>query len=297
MSQPTSTHRWSSTGPAELGVDIEAGRIEIRCGEQEEVTVEVRHDPRAGDWLDGISELISVLGATGGGPDVRDMTIRATDIRWSEPGRRLQVRGPETLPLRLIPLLVTISAPIGSRATLRTGSGPVTVTGSLGGLTVRTGSGDVQADRVDGDLAVTTGSGSLRIGAVTGRTDAKTGSGGVSMGTVEGAAQVRAGSGDVSFGTVREDLQVRTGSGELTIADAERGELTLGTGSGDLRVGVHAGVSAELDLKSASGRAHSELEVSRTAPATASALMIRGRTGSGDVLVTRAVTQPASGDT
>jgi len=56
-----------------------------------------------------------------------------------------------------------------------------------------------------------------------------------------------------------------------------------------LRVGVHPGVAAELDLSSASGRARSELPVSERAPEGVDTVVrVRGRTGSGDVLVTRA---------
>jgi hypothetical protein len=53
---------------------------------------------------------------------------------------------------------------------------------------------------------------------------------------------------------------------------------------------VHAGVAAELDLQSGSGRARSELDVSDTAPTSGAAVLrIHGRTGNGDVLVTRAL--------
>jgi hypothetical protein len=52
---------------------------------------------------------------------------------------------------------------------------------------------------------------------------------------------------------------------------------------------VHSGVAAELDVFSGSGRARSELDVTTEPPAGGAAtLTIRGRTGSGDVLVTRA---------
>jgi len=55
---------------------------------------------------------------------------------------------------------------------------------------------------------------------------------------------------------------------------------------------VHPGVRAELDLTSGSGRARSDLRVESAPPDDAVALHVRGRTGSGDVLVTRA-TVPA----
>jgi len=68
------------------------------------------------------------------------------------------------------------------------------------------------------------------------------------------------------------------------------GSIKVTTGSGDVRIAVHAGAAAELDVRSGSGRARSELTVSDTAPSGATtALHIHGRTGSGNVLVTRAL--------
>ncbi len=84
------------------------------------------------------------------------------------------------------------------------------------------------------------------------------------------------------------DLELRTGSGDVAVADARSGSLQITTGSGGLRIGVHPGVTAELDLVLGAGRARSELEVSTVAPERPSAVQVRGRTGSGDVLVARA---------
>ena len=85
---------------------------------------------------------------------------------------------------------------------------------------------------------------------------------------------------------------MRTGTGAVSVADALAGRLDLTTGSGGLTIGVHAGVLAELDLSSGSGRARSDLDLRQTAPDREAVLWLRGRTASGDVLVTRA-TAPA----
>ena len=80
------------------------------------------------------------------------------------------------------------------------------------------------------------------------------------------STDVKAGSGDVTIGEVSADVGVRTGTGAVSVADARAGRMDLTTGSGGLTIGVHAGVLAELDLSSGSGRARSELDVQRTAP-------------------------------
>jgi DUF4097 and DUF4098 domain-containing protein YvlB len=99
---------------------------------------------------------------------------------------------------------------------------------------------------------------------------------------------VQTGSGDVRLGSVARDLSARTGSGDLTVVDASAGGLELTTGSGQLRVGIHTGVLAELDVSSGSGRAHSDLPVGGPPSEGGVTLRVRARTGSGDALVTAA---------
>jgi hypothetical protein len=72
------------------------------------------------------------------------------------------------------------------------------------------------------------------------------------------------------------------------VVDASAGGLELTTGSGQLRVGIHSGVLAELDVSSGSGRAHSDLPVGGSPSQGEAALRVRARTGSGDALVTAA---------
>jgi hypothetical protein len=309
---------WPCDRPAELEVTIDVGRIRVELVPGEEVRVEVRHDPGAGGAIgQGIGGLMNWLGSAGArgglegafaagfgdrfhggafGLDPERLAadaVRAAEISWSEGGRRLVVRSSEELPLRVVPLAVTVTAPAGSRLAARTGSGDVSVSGPAGWAAVRTGSGRVDMGAVDGDADVTTGSGDIDLGPVAGRGRIRTGSGGVRLAAVRGTTEVRASSGDVTVTEVAADLGVRTGSGEVLVHDARSGRIDLTTGSGDLRVAVHPGVAAELDLSSGSGRARSELDVAAVAPEQATALVIKGRTGSGDVVVTRAATVPA----
>ena len=311
-------------GPADLDLAVDVGRVVVHldgapavdeAGGTEnggnapgelEVRVEVRHDPTAaGGWAQRLGEVASWLGSVAAAPDTEDGdgpasagadAVRAADIAWSAPGAggeaTLTVRSTTELPLRMVPLVVTVWAPPGSRVTARTGAGDVVVRGRAGRATVRTGAGTATAADVDGDADVTTGSGDVVLGAVGGRARIRTGSGTVRVGAVAGATDIKAGSGDVRIGEVHADVGVRTGTGAVSVADASAGRLDLTTGSGGLTIGVHAGVLAELDLSSGSGRARSELDVRQTAPGRDPVLWLRGRTASGDVLVTRA-TAPA----
>jgi hypothetical protein len=322
--EPTvSAESWPCDRPAHLNVTLDVGRIEISLvDDATTVDVELRADPDRGSWSRGLSGLLNRLGEAsspggsirvggheisfggrefpfgGWGFDLSDLAdidleaeaVRATEITWTEQTRQLLVHSPARVPARIVPLILSIRAPAGSQLVLRTGAGRITVTGRSGHADVRTGSGDVELDVVDGDLHLGTGTGEATARSVSGRTLTKTGSGNLTLEALDGPAVLKAGSGDIRLGAVRADVQAKTSSGDLTVADAERGRLNLDTGSGDLKVAVHAGVTAELDLKSGSGRARSELEVSNSAPSGEPApVSIQGRTGNGDVLVTRAL--------
>ncbi|MFC5993175.1 DUF4097 domain-containing protein [Pseudonocardia hispaniensis] len=288
---------WPATGPAELELSIDVGRIGVHLQDIDEVRVEVRHEPSAGSpWTQGLSGLFNWIGSAAGAPeglftdhtDMVNEAVRATEISWSETGRRLVVRSPQQLPLRMVPLAVTVSAPARSRLAIRTGAGDVQVTGLAGWTAVRTGSGNARVETIDGDADVTAGSGEVDLGPVHGRARVRTGSGNITVAALAGKSEIKAGSGDVRLGEVTSDIGVRTGSGEVTVADAVSGQFDLTTGSGGLRIGVRSGVTAELDLSSGSGRVRSDLEVGHVAPQEPAAVQIRGRTGTGNILLTRA---------
>ena len=90
--------------------------------------VEVRHDPTAaGGWAQRLGEVASWLGSVAAAPDTDDGdgpasagadAVRAADIAWSAPGAggeapTLTVRSTTELPLRMVPLVVTVWAPAG----------------------------------------------------------------------------------------------------------------------------------------------------------------------------------------
>ncbi|RTL64880.1 MAG: hypothetical protein EKK42_23635 [Pseudonocardiaceae bacterium] len=304
--------RWQASGPAELELTVDIGSVRVELSDTTEVWVEVRHEPQGGNtWTNGIAGLVNWIGTAtsrggfdrmqggfpagmpsfdGGTEELAAQAVAATEIRWSETSRRLVVRSPQEMPLRMIPLAVTVRAPVASRHAVRTGAGDVSVTGRAGWGAVRTGSGEVRLEETGGDVDVTTGSGDVDLGPVSGRAKVRTGSGRIAVASLGGPSQVKSGSGDVELGEVTGDLGVRTGSGEVRVSDAVSGSLDLTTGSGGIRIGVHSGVAAELDLSSGTGRARSELEVGGVAPQQAPALRIHGRAGTGDVVVTRAAT-------
>ncbi|MEO6879422.1 MAG: DUF4097 family beta strand repeat-containing protein [Mycobacteriaceae bacterium] len=255
--RPERTESFDTTQPAELDLTVGSGTVRIELvDDATSVRVVVRAGP--GPWWAGrLGEVLTAVGnlqapAPGGGAPGTD-AVTATEISFS-PGRsRLVLRTPRSGGGRTWPLDVVVTAPTRSRVLVRTGSASTEVIG------------------------------------VAAAVDASTGAGDVTLGDVADEIQVRTGSGDVRTGHLHRGGRLRSGSGDLVV-DATSGSLDLVTGSGALRIGISAGVLAELDVSSGSGRATSTLP-SATAPSgAADSIRVRGRTGSGDVVVQAATT-------
>lgn len=287
----TRQESFDSAEPIEMELSVTAGRITVRLGDEPGVHVEVRHDPTAGSpWMSSISGLFNWMSGQFGGEDepvdVAAEAVSATRVDFT--GRRLVVSAPKPLPLRPVPLAITVRAPNGSQVTTRAGSAEVTITGSAGTLDLTTGTGTLSAERSEGRASVKTGSGTVRLGPMLGGLRARSGTGEVEVSSVGGSSVLMTGSGDIWLGAVQGDVSARSGSGDVTVADAASGKIQLGTGSGALRIAIRSGVAAQIDLSSGSGQVHSDLDVRDEAPEGPVELTITGRTGSGEVAVSTA---------
>ena len=282
---------FEATGPIEIDVAVGAGRIEVRLSERPGVRVAVRYDADASDqWIPGLSGLLNWVSDQFGTPAQGSPDDAVRETRIDLTGARLAVRTPKPLPMRGVPLAIVIEAPNGSHVETKSGSASLVTTGSAGRLNVASGTGDVSVDRADGVASVNSGSGAVRLGPMMGGVRVKSGSGDIEVSSVGGRSMLFTGSGDVWLGAVQSDVMVRTGTGDITVADAACGAIELATGSGELRVAVRSGTAAKVDLVSHAGQARSELDVSSTPPAgNEPKLAIRGRTGSGDAVITTAV--------
>lgn len=279
---------FDASGPLEIDVLLGAGRVAIALSEEPGASVEVRYDPTATNvWFQGLAGVLNWFGGQFG-DDLESAKVAAVeDTRIELVDGRLIVQAPRRN--HMVPLAVTLRAPAGSHLEVTAGSADMTVTGPAGRVKLQIGSGNVALDRADGPAEINSGSGALRLGPMLGGLRARSGTGEIEVSSVGGATTLITGSGDVWLGAVQADVRVRTGSGDLTVADAACGLVELVTGSGEIRVGVRSGTAAMVDLRSGSGQARSELKVSDRPPAEAPKLKLRGRTGSGNAIVTSAV--------
>lgn len=199
---------------------------------------------------------------------------------------------------------VLVTLPTYSEIAVRTGSADVTVTGTVSAAQLKSGSGDLELDAVEGPLSLETGSGDVRVEHAGGALKAKsgsgdvlvvdaaetlmvsTGSGDVQLRTTHGPAVVKTGSGDLKVGDAGTDLSFSTGSGDLVVKAARRGRVTAKCASGDVHIGVQAGIPVWTEISTVSGEIRSSLQGAGEPVDGADHLELRARTVSGDVVLT-----------
>jgi len=202
-------------------------------------------------------------------------------------GDRLTVEMPDRMvgfSIRRRRVDITITVPTGSSLSTRCASADVTAAGTFATAIVHTASGDVSLEKVEGDAEVHCSSGDITIGSVR-ATKVHSASGRVRIDHAAGDVEIHAASGRIRVGVADASVNAKTASGDITVEDARSGVVSLNAASGDLHVGVRAGVTAHLDVSSVSGRIRSDLPIEDAAPESGSPLDVRARTMSGNIVI------------
>lgn len=174
---------------------------------------------------------------------------------------------------------------VGKIATtaIRSGSGDVRIEHLTGAAQLETGSGDITVDHAEEPLRIKSGSGEVRIALSAAEVSISTGSGAVEIGDCHASTSVKTGSGDLRVGHAHADVGLKSGSGDLVITRASAGRIQLKGASGDLRVGIPAGVPVWTDITTVSGRVHSTLEGAGRPEPGADHVEVCATTVSGDI--------------
>ena len=198
---------------------------------------------------------------------------------------------------------VTVTLPHDSDVQTRTGSAGITIEGPVGTCRLKSGSGDVQLDTVNGpamihtgsgditvgeahaELRVKSGSGDVRIGRSESSTVVSTGSGDVRIETSHGPTVVKTGSGNVGVEDSHGDLSLATGSGDMVVAAAHRGRFVANGASGDVHVGVPAGIPVWTDIFTMTGDIRSDLVGAGEPAEGADHIEVRAKTATGDIVL------------
>ena len=264
-------YRFETHSPVNLVVEISKGNVHVRCTDTTESTVLVE------------------------GKHAEDVVVdqRGDSITVTEPGRG-RIFGDNTLRVEVVvpetsnPAVRTGSADIqlegrAGHAQLRSGSGDCSADTVEGHLLVETGSGEIRVDDVRGNLKVKSGSGDVEIGEAGGTSSISTGSGDVTVENAHGTTVVKTGSGDLSVGAAHGDTSFSTGSGDVSVDQVHRGRVTVKGASGDVSVGVTAGIPVWTDVTTVSGTIRSNLQGAGQPQEGQDHIEVRAKTVSGDI--------------
>ena len=100
-----------------------------------------------------------------------------------------------------------------------------------------------------------------------------------------GQTVVKTGSGDLEVGESTLDVSLTTGSGDLVVDRAHRGRVSVKGASGDVRVGIPAGVPVWTDITTVTGAIRSGLTGAGEPEQGADHVEVRARTVSGDIVL------------
>ena len=271
-------HRFETHHPVHLHTEIGKGSVSVVATETTETRVEITGRDADQVIVRQDGDAISVIG----------------------PKQRGAIFGGDSR------LDVAVTLPAGSDLSIRTGSADISVAGPVAGGQLKSGSGDVQVEETSapmlletgsGDIRVDTGAAELRVKSGSGNvvladlastTSVSTGSGDVKIGTSHGATVVKTGSGDLEVGDATLDVSLTTGSGDLVVGTAHRGRLTAKGASGDIQIGIRAGVPVWTDISTVSGAIRSNLTGAGEPKDGVDHVEVRAKTVSGDVVLTEA---------
>ncbi|HUV58350.1 MAG TPA: DUF4097 family beta strand repeat-containing protein [Acidimicrobiales bacterium] len=152
----------------------------------------------------------------------------------------------------------------------------------------RTASGDLRADVALDDLDIANASGDVSVSSVAGSLRCRSASGDVEAGNVGGGVECKTASGDVRLERVGGDVNIQGVSGDVSLTIDQPVAARINTVSGDVRVGVAAGLFIDVDANTVSGDLASEIPLDGDRGGSAEkALELKVRTVSGDVKIHR----------
>jgi len=269
--------------PISVVLDVAGGTARITAGERADTVVDV-HPAGPGDTAGAEAHVDLVDGA---------LTI---NVSASRPRGLLgRVRAGMTE--------VTIDLPTGSHVRGRV-AGDIRGVGRLGECRLRTAWGDIRLDET-GPLQATTTSGEIEVGRAVGPAEVTSRDGEISIGMIEGPATIVNTNGETRIGEVTGDLTLtdtngemtvdrargnvegRTAHGGISIGEVVRGTVSLATAGGELAVGVAGGTAAWLDIDTAGGGVHNELDTADGPGDGDETVKIHARTGGGDIRIHR----------
>jgi DUF4097 and DUF4098 domain-containing protein YvlB len=302
---------FETPNPISVDIDIAAGSVHLIAGDRSDTTVVVNptEQSRKAD---------------------REAAEKAT-IELS--GQRLTVKTPKWssyVGFRTGSVEVTVELPDKSALDVTTGFGDVNADGVFGVVNVKSGAGAIHVDKATGDvtarsgagaihvdqakgLQLTSGAGNLgvnrcrgnakittagdmRIAHIDGDAEIKNLNGKTWMGEVGGKLRVRSANGDITVDHALSHVDMKTANGNIAIGEVSSGEITLGTASGGLEIGIKEGSAAWVDAKTQFGRVHNRLQATEAPRDSEGEVAVQARTSFGDIYIDRSSNTREAGE-
>lgn len=273
--------------PISLTLEIGVGDVRITAEDRTDTVVEVRPTDETDNSDVKAAEQASVEYADGV-LVIKTPKPRALALDFSRKSRSVDV---------------SIALPTGSHVRGEASMGGLRCSGRLGECTFKTSTGHIQLDDI-GPLNLKTSAGHITVGRVDGHAEVTTGTGRIRIGEIDGAAMVKNSNGNTEIGKVNGDLHVRgansdisvdhalgsktdakTANGSIRVGEVTHGVVVLEAASGDLEIGIGAGMSAKVDVTTDFGRVHNMLE--SAVESSEKSIDVRAHTSYGDITIHR----------
>lgn len=182
---------------------------------------------------------------------------------------------------------IVVDAPTGTDVNVKGASVDVVGRGALGALRVRSASGDVTADDlVRADISMASGDSRVDLIRSDGQFSAT--SGDIAVGSIGGKLIATMTSGDLRVGDLAGDAEVQTASGDVTIGRCDGSTIAVRTLSGDIRLGLPAGIHVDPEISTMSGKVVLPEPAAPTSHVDRRSVKVRLRSVSGDIRIERA---------
>jgi len=277
-------------GPVQLSVENQVGLVVVTTDGSGTTSVSLEADTAGAEELVERAKVECRLSG-----DRHLVTVRVPHLHGMKFTRRNGVTVRVTVPegsdvdVSTASADIEVHGPVGL-ANLKSGSGEI-ATDNADEVNAKTASADIEVGSVRGDLRMHTASGDLRCLAVGGRAKVDSASGSIEIGSTGTQVDIRATWGDVRLGDVAGDVRVVAVSGGVEVLSVARGTVQLRSISGDIEVGIAAGVALDVDAETMSGRVDSEIALSDRPGDVqgAPAVTLAAKTVSGDIAVRRSM--------
>ncbi|MFG1685688.1 DUF4097 domain-containing protein [Nonomuraea sp. NPDC049269] len=292
--------------PISVMIDLAAAKVRINASDRTDTVVDVRPGDEFSETDRHAAEQIQVEYAGGRLLVKADKNRPAPPSGWGDSIDKL-VEAPRTWARSLLgwggSVDVTIDLPSGSRVEANAAAdfqcrgrlGEVKFAASYGDirleeagrLQLKTGSGDISVTRSVGHADITSSNGDIRIGEIDGTAVVRTSNGDLRLGSVTGELRLKTAYGDITVDRALAGVAAKTAYGSVRIGEVVSGAVVMETAGGRLELGIREGTAAWLDVSSQYGSVDVSLDDCSGPGQSDETVEVRAHTAYGDIVIHR----------